>query len=152
MTIRGLVSLSFASVALLFGAACTDSSDELAALKRQVKDLQQQVNAASPEAPATPRAPATTRASVTTHTFTDAEASSLQNMCPTFPANSCDNFISKAVGAGVYGSTISLDPNPPNPGPRLCNYNEVKAWINSKKYDDPEWPIFVERECGPYRW
>jgi hypothetical protein len=55
------------------------------------------------------------------------------------------------VGAGVYGNAISLDPNPPNPSPRHCNYNEVKAWINSKKYDDPEWPLFVERECGPYR-
>jgi hypothetical protein len=25
----------------------------------------------------------------------------------------------------------------------------VKAWIASRKYDDPEWPLFIESECGP---
>jgi len=59
----------------------------------------------------------------------------------------CPYFIQQAVGAGFFETILPR----PNPSPRLCNYSEVKAWINSKKYDDPEWPLFVERECGPYK-
>ena len=167
---RPIVWLFFGAAAVLGVTACSDSSDEIAALQAQVAELQEQVSqtttraptltrpTTTTRAPATTRAttttrapattqtqaPATTRASAITHTFSDAEVSSLRNMCAKV---GCPYFIQQAVGAGFFETILPR----PNPSPRLCNYSEVKAWINSKKYDDPEWPLFVERECGPYK-
>ena len=143
---RPIVWLFFGAAAVLGVTACSDSSDEIAALQAQVAELQEQVSQTTTRAPATTQtqAPATTRASAITHTFSDAEVSSLRNMCAKV---GCPYFIQQAVGAGFFETILPR----PNPSPRLCNYSEVKAWINSKKYDDPEWPLFVERECGPYK-
>ena len=158
---RPIVWLFFGAAAVLGVTACSDSSDEIAALQAQVAELQEQVSQTTTRAPATTRAttttrapvttqtraPATTRASAITHTFTVAEVSSLRNMCV---KSGCPSFIEQAVGAGF--SKLNLPGSiRPDPSPRLCNYSEVKAWINSNKYDDPEWPLFVERECGPYK-
>jgi len=47
-------------------------------------------------------------------------------------------------GAGVYDRSDIGDFEP-----RQCDYNEVKAWVKTNKYYDPEWPLFIESECGP---
>ncbi len=67
--------------------ACSDSSEEVAALKAQVEELQAQVNATSTRAPAVTEAPATTRAPATTTTqarFTAEEEAWIESELSTF--------------------------------------------------------------------
>jgi len=30
---------------------------------------------------------------------------------------------------------------------RKCFYEDARSWIQEKRYEDPEWPLIVERAC-----
>lgn len=77
------------------------------------------------------------------HTFTWGERSALETLCghiyyenPNW--GTCRFMVGRAIGG------ITLPPL------RTCDYEDVKAWITRKIYEDSEWPVFIERECGPW--
>lgn len=161
---RPIVALFFGAVAVLGVTACSDSSDEIAALQAQVAELQDQASpttwaATTTQAPATTWAPPTTLASVRTvapttttapdgsHMFTPAEVKALINHCGNY-FTSCNEFIDQAVGLG-FGLLTGTGSIGHSPRSRQCDYDEVKAWVAASKFTDPEWPLFIERECNP---
>jgi len=104
----------------------------------------------------TTQAPTTTTlAPQSQHTFSRAEVTSLTNACPTTAEvlqirpvaperfgdpKECRKMVQSATGMifSAGGTTFV----------RECNYQEVKSWVRSDLFRDPEWPLIVERECG----
>jgi hypothetical protein len=89
----------------------------------------------------------TTRAPSTAglHEFSRAELKSLDNAC-----------IAKAAEGGMdvaggYRCTWMVDDAADvyNSSLRACTYEDVKSWIERELWQDPEWPLFVERQCEP---
>ena len=68
------------------------------------------------------------------HTYTYAENNVLRNLCGSLNYT-CLDFVDDATQYAV-----GL--------PRNCSSSEIRSWVVAKEYNDSNWPVFIEDECG----
>ncbi len=98
----------------------------------------------------TTRTPNTTMAPSTAglHEFSRAEQRSLSNLCM---EKAKEGGLDVPSAAGFYRCTSMVDDATDvyNSRLRACTYEDIKSWIERELWQDPEWPLVVERQCEP---
>ena len=159
------------AVAMVLGLCllgCAENSNgEVEQLKDQIAAMEAEIDAMSDAARVTTttaarvvtttRPPRTTttvpRATTTvshTHKFTSGEWEALNMYCSTvavakdplygFGTAECQMMVKRITGLDYRNQEASM---------RDCNYEDARRWIRDDLKRDPEWPVVIERECGP---